>query len=321
MQNFRLSNQVVMVHGKYSSALYDLFGGKIQRISRGLAEALENRGGEMEGGEGESAELYILVARLMERGFLCGDAKGAESLRFENKYPRLPSIRTISFEVGGGTGVKEFARIVRIIEEAYEWYGLCSFAFCIDFDKEGLERLDRLVFSLLRRLKFSVCEFWFGDDESFLHMKNGVAMASYRERIALVDVRGFNQEADDRKALKGWGAEVDKSDFVCSSDFFFLVKNWGESYGCIHFDKSFNAYPDVSELDYFMAPSGDGGLKEILNKGRLQKYWGVNKDARDKCRDCEYRYACPNPLSKRSVPEILTSAPSNCSYDLEPGLW
>lgn len=56
-------------------------------------------------------------------------------------------------------------------------------------------------------------------------------------------------------------------------------------------------------------------LKEIIN-GPAQKYWRIRSDKIDKCKDCEYRYACMDcrVLSLKCSRELY-SIPVRCNYD------
>ncbi len=65
-------------------------------------------------------------------------------------------------------------------------------------------------------------------------------------------------------------------------------------------------------------------LKDILASKSLQSCWCTTKDAVEKCKDCEYRYACGDcrPLAQGSDPDKRWDAPSpQCDYDPYIGKW
>lgn len=65
-------------------------------------------------------------------------------------------------------------------------------------------------------------------------------------------------------------------------------------------------------------------LSEVLSGPALQEAWRTTKDAIDKCRDCEYRYACSDcrPLAQSSDPAKRWCAPAPfCDYDPYTGQW
>ena len=56
-------------------------------------------------------------------------------------------------------------------------------------------------------------------------------------------------------------------------------------------------------------------LREIV-RGGLRKYWELSLDDIEVCRDCEYRYACPDcrPITVGPTGR-LTAKSAHCSYD------
>lgn len=65
-------------------------------------------------------------------------------------------------------------------------------------------------------------------------------------------------------------------------------------------------------------------LAEILAGEKLNKCWHTTKDQVEKCKDCEYRYACSDcrPLAEGSDPEKRWLACSTgCSYNPYTGIW
>jgi radical SAM protein with 4Fe4S-binding SPASM domain len=65
-------------------------------------------------------------------------------------------------------------------------------------------------------------------------------------------------------------------------------------------------------------------LAEILNGQPLQQYWRTTKDQVDKCKDCEYRYACSDcrPLAQGSDSQKRWLADmANCPYNPYTGQW
>lgn len=65
-------------------------------------------------------------------------------------------------------------------------------------------------------------------------------------------------------------------------------------------------------------------ISEILNQTKLKECWQTTKDKIKKCKDCEYRYACPDcrPLAQdQSLNQDWYAAPNDCSYDPTTGLW
>ncbi|MCX5814745.1 MAG: radical SAM protein [Proteobacteria bacterium] len=65
-------------------------------------------------------------------------------------------------------------------------------------------------------------------------------------------------------------------------------------------------------------------LKNILSEELLQRCWKTTKDLVEKCKDCEYRYACHDcrPLAQGHSPEKAWNSQSQgCSYNPYTGEW
>ena len=68
----------------------------------------------------------------------------------------------------------------------------------------------------------------------------------------------------------------------------------------------------------------NSSLAEILSGQSLNNCWHTTKDSINKCKDCEYRYACSDcrPLAQGTDPEkCWLAAPKNCSYNPITGTW
>ncbi|VBB06251.1 radical sam [Lucifera butyrica] len=65
-------------------------------------------------------------------------------------------------------------------------------------------------------------------------------------------------------------------------------------------------------------------LADILNGQPLQQCWHLTKDSIEKCKDCEYRYACHDcrPLAQGTDPaHNWLACSANCSYNPYTGKW
>jgi len=65
-------------------------------------------------------------------------------------------------------------------------------------------------------------------------------------------------------------------------------------------------------------------LQEVISGEQLQECWHTTKDQVNKCKDCEYRYACHDcrPLAQGGdLEKRWLARPRNCSYDPYTGKW
>lgn len=66
-------------------------------------------------------------------------------------------------------------------------------------------------------------------------------------------------------------------------------------------------------------------LSRILASDKLKQIWHTTKDHVEKCKDCEYRYACPDcrccPITRDLNAKDWPGCPTGCSYDPYTGNW
>lgn len=61
-------------------------------------------------------------------------------------------------------------------------------------------------------------------------------------------------------------------------------------------------------------------LKECLEKEDFKKLWHIKKDEIEICRDCEFRYLCPD-CRVFTISDNLYSKPKKCNYDPYKNSW
>lgn len=62
-------------------------------------------------------------------------------------------------------------------------------------------------------------------------------------------------------------------------------------------------------------------LKEVVEKEQFRKYWNINKDQIEVCRDCEFRYMCTDCRAYLVDDKNLLSKPLKCNYDPYKAEW
>ena len=61
-------------------------------------------------------------------------------------------------------------------------------------------------------------------------------------------------------------------------------------------------------------------LKECLENEHFKKLWDIKKDDIEICKDCEFRYICPD-CRVFTLTDDLYSKPKKCSYDPYKNSW
>lgn len=60
----------------------------------------------------------------------------------------------------------------------------------------------------------------------------------------------------------------------------------------------------------------------VVNQ-KIKEFWGINKDKIKVCKDCEFRYICPDGTIpyKENESELFYSTKTVCNYDPYKNLW
>ncbi len=62
-------------------------------------------------------------------------------------------------------------------------------------------------------------------------------------------------------------------------------------------------------------------LEEAINKRGFKDVWGIKKDEINICKDCEFRYICPDCRAYIEKPDDIYSKPLKCGYSPYTGIW
>ncbi|HWR44491.1 radical SAM protein [Sporomusa sp.] len=87
-----------------------------------------------------------------------------------------------------------------------------------------------------------------------------------------------------------------------------------------------DAIPCIFARNHVCGSILTNSLIEILASEKLNQFWHTTKDHVEKCKDCEYRYACPDcrccPITQQgSDAKSWPACPTGCSYNPYTGEW
>lgn len=117
-------------------------------------------------------------------------------------------------------------------------------------------------------------------------------------------------------------APVTESALVCDHQAFVRLRNGSTHAGSLHIAPCGDVFPWALERHHRIGRVRDADeLEALLRSHALVEAWAHGKDAIQTCRECEFRYACPNSYTFRVEPEDIHSAPTNCLYDPHRGTW
>lgn len=115
--------------------------------------------------------------------------------------------------------------------------------------------------------------------------------------------------------------------YIDKSLFSINIKTFMESLkfnSCLNRKIAINQYGDIKNCPSM--PQTFGNVQDVLLKDALldkyfKKYWNLNKDKIEICKDCEFRYICTDCRAYLESPENDKSKPLKCGYDPYKGVW
>jgi SPASM domain peptide maturase of grasp-with-spasm system len=119
------------------------------------------------------------------------------------------------------------------------------------------------------------------------------------------------------------------ADCGCISPYYFSpnLKHVSEAVGfntCLNRKISIDARGKIRNCPSMSSDYGDSDTEDILNILKLrsfQKYWSINKDKIEVCKDCEFRYICSDCRAFIRDEKNILSKPSKCNYDPYTAKW
>ncbi len=174
--------------------------------------------------------------------------------------------------------------------------------------------------------------------EYFVENKDSIKITMEERRITgdikskIVDVllsRGVRVDSNEGLALKvgRLSPEVLKRHEVSSHIFstgygiFRKLRVHDVNANRLYLDKEGIVYPCIHDTGIKLGNIHDKSIRDIVYSKEVNQLWTLTKDHIEKCKDCEYRYACMNTRTFRQSLEDRTSAPANCPYDPIEGKW
>lgn len=126
---------------------------------------------------------------------------------------------------------------------------------------------------------------------------------------------GFS--CSDFKGMSRFG----KNDLAVTVNAYKHMTHYSLFGNAIHITGNGDVIPCIHEPDLLLGNIYRTSLMEITQSKRCYDVWHHTRDKIDKCKDCEFRYACLNPYSFRAKTSDLSSEPLNCNYDPYSGRW
>ncbi|HYC89703.1 MAG TPA: hypothetical protein VEO54_10870 [Thermoanaerobaculia bacterium] len=335
---FRLRPYVFLVKGASRGALYDLHRRRIYPIPASAAWVLdrcaEGTVDEMlesiaDAGDRAMARQYLEQFGEMDFGRYHDDVRTHVPYRHEMPEHFLGRVTTLSIDLRGDENVRaghpDWNGIVR---SARRDHGCRQLTLFID-DDPASEAYAMPLVEAAAALRFHHVEIVFPGDAVSATWEATAARLGLR--IAL-QTRPSSANATYRRLQEArlkvrFSASVEPAPIsprvlTCDHGSFRRLRNVSVHANSLHVDGQGNVFPWALEKHHLIGRVTDAASFDRLMRGpELRSAWTFTKDAVEQCRDCEFRYACPQSYSFRRDPERVGSAPANCGYDPATGEW
>lgn len=300
----RLSNQTIIVHGAQRSALYRLDhskGAQIQRIPSDIAQLLEHDLPPQSATQKRWLE-YCVHARFAERD----TPMFWEKFTPDWSYCLNRELSTMSFDIGvAGPS----AAILPWLQQSK--YRQLHFVFFLSEPPD--QACMREICHLVRDAQAASFELQIMDAKEYIPIIESIIFNARGQAIA--KRLQYNTSTKDVTLLD----HLDPS-----LQLYLLQTHFSESRGQIHIDAGLTIWPHQNERHYALGALGDIAslpLDALFATPQWKHISSATKDSRQKCRDCELRYACLSDYTDRSSASDLHSAPRNCAYDPTASDW
>lgn len=114
---------------------------------------------------------------------------------------------------------------------------------------------------------------------------------------------------------------IDKEMFLCNMEFFNEAKNCNT---CLNRKLSIDHNGEIKNCPSMQQSFGnikETTIKDVLSNKELTRFWNVNKDSIDVCKDCEFRYMCTDCRAYINDSSNPFSQPAKCHYNPYIAKW
>jgi len=120
---------------------------------------------------------------------------------------------------------------------------------------------------------------------------------------------------------------VKKCGFISDKSFYINIQNFTESKkynSCLNKKLSIDTKGNIKNCPSLSESFGsiiNSSIEEAIKDVNFKKYWNINKDQIEVCKDCEFRYICTDCRAYVDNPEDLYSKPLKCGYSPYNNEW
>ncbi|MGE5343595.1 MAG: SPASM domain-containing protein [Candidatus Omnitrophota bacterium] len=115
---------------------------------------------------------------------------------------------------------------------------------------------------------------------------------------------------------------IDEQDFSTDPIHFFFTQELNACWGNKLAIESDGTIKPCMWSDIILGNINEISVRHLILSGKCDLYWEMTKDKVETCKDCEYRYVCPDcRVAAMKESGNLYGRTSGCSYCVDSGVW
>jgi radical SAM protein with 4Fe4S-binding SPASM domain len=335
---FRLRPYVFLVKGVSRSALYDLHRRRIYPIPASAAYVIERCADgtvdEMlqsidDAGDRDIARQYLEQLGQMDFGRYHDDVRTLVPYNDNMPDHILWRVTILSIDLRGESEPAEHPDWNGILQAARRDHGTRQLTVFVRGDAES-EPGETALVEATAALRFHHIEVVFPSDAV------GAAWEDLATRLGLriaLQAKSDSSNPTYRRLQQARlkvrfcppavvPAAISTRSLVCDHASFRRLRHASVHCNSLHIDARGNVFPWALEKHHLVGRVSDAAsFGRLMRSDELRRAWTFTKDQVERCRDCEYRYGCPQSYTFRSEEGRVGSAPINCGYDPQTGQW
>ncbi|MEO5776229.1 MAG: grasp-with-spasm system SPASM domain peptide maturase [Flavobacterium sp.] len=324
---FKMFANCIITRGKNRSIILDLQREKFLEIPDTMQEVIEEF--ESKKNIGEIYNLYGIENRAIideylnflidnEFGFITDFDEFDLFIKMDNSFEIPSCISNCIIEISNKT-IDKFESSMKSLEKLF-----CKNIQLVCYEEINLEKLKRILeitksfnFSTELILKYSDQVFNFIPEINKYNFQiTKLTLHSALRKYTKIEISTFDVDFIDYelKSFKSCGV-IDAKYFNVNKNKVLESMNYNSCLNKkISIDKDGNIKNCPSMIESF-GNIQETTLEEALNQPNFKKYWNINKDQIDICKDCEFRHICTDCRAYIESPEDKYSKPLKCGYN------
>lgn len=309
---FRLFSSCIPIKGKNKSLIYDLQRNDVYEISNNFCEVIPIiESNKIEDIQNENPILVNFLKKLVndEIGFFCDDP--TQFPKLSNKWEIPNIIRNSIIEISAESH-HDFEKVFSDLNKL-----LCRNILLL-FRYAPTEKIIKEILEEATRENITYIEIW---AQNFIKTKKITGEFKNLRKIVFINSKKKREKKENSCIIKY--SAYKSFEELCEKTplkYYATTNFYNESLkfnSCLNRKLSIDKNRKIKNCPFLNFNFGDyneNNILKIVNSEEFQKLWYINKDKINECKECQYRYICPDcrAFTKNNQ---FDNKPRFCSFD------